>query len=67
MAAYPLKHELWWSPVLQLFLLTTVRDGNGNQQSVRFDQIRVKEPTAADFAIPAGFKVRTIVVSPDGR
>jgi hypothetical protein len=67
MAAYPLKHESWWSPVLQLFLLTTVRDGNGNQQSVRFDQIRVKEPTAADFAIPAGFKVRTIVVSPDGR
>jgi hypothetical protein len=67
LAAYPVTHESWWSPVLQLFLLTTVRDGNGNKQIVRYDQVKVKEPTAADFAIPAGFKVRTVVVSPDGR
>ena len=58
--AYPVTHESWWSPVLRLFLLTTTRDGNGNQQIVRYDQIRVKEPTAEDFAIPAGFQVRTI-------
>jgi hypothetical protein len=67
LAAYPVTHESWWSPVLELFLLTTVRDGNGNQQIVRFDQVNVKEPTAADFAIPAGFNARTTVVSPDGR
>jgi hypothetical protein len=29
---------------------------------VHYDQIKVKEPTADDFAIPAGFKVRTIQV-----
>ena len=62
MGAYPLTHESWWSPVLRLFLLTTVRDGNGNQQVVHYDQIKVKEPTPDDFAIPAGFKVRTIQV-----
>jgi len=67
LTSYPVTHESWWSPVLQLFLLTTVRDGNGNQQIVRVDQINVKEPTAADFSIPAKFNVRTIVVSPDGR
>jgi hypothetical protein len=60
--AYPVTHESWWSPVLKLFLLTTTRDGNGNKQIVRYDQIKVKEPTAEDFAIPAGFKVKTIVV-----
>jgi hypothetical protein len=60
--AYPVTHESWWSPVLRLFLLTTTRDGNGNKQIVRYDQIKVKEPTAEDFAIPAGFKVRTIQV-----
>jgi len=57
--AYPVTYEWWWSPVLRLFLLTTARDGNGNQQIVRYDQITVKEPTAEDFAIPAGFQVRT--------
>jgi hypothetical protein len=67
LSAYPVTHELWWSPVLDLFLLTTVRDGNGNQQIVRYDQIQTKEPTATDFSIPAKFNVRTIVVSPDGR
>jgi len=67
LSAYPVTHELWWSPVLDLFLLTSVRDGNGNQQIVHYDQINLKEPTAADFAIPAKFTVRTIVVSPDGR
>ncbi|MGA1982125.1 MAG: hypothetical protein ABSG84_06605 [Acidobacteriaceae bacterium] len=58
--AYPVTHEWWWSPVLRLFLLTTTRDGNGNQQVTRYDQIKVKEPTAEDFAIPPGFQVRTI-------
>jgi hypothetical protein len=62
--AYPVTHEAWWSPVLRLFLLTSARDGNGNQQIIRYDQIRVKEPTAEDFAIPAGFKVRTIILTP---
>ena len=66
LAAYPVAHESWWSPVLDLFLLTTVRDGNGNLQIVRYDQIQTKEPTATDFTIPAKFNVRTIVVSPSG-
>jgi hypothetical protein len=61
--AYPVTHESWWSPVLQMFLLTTTRDGNGNKQIIHYDQIKVKEPTPEDFAIPAGFKVRTIQVS----
>ncbi len=60
MTAYPVIHEMWWSPALRVFLLTTVRDGNGNKQIVRYDQIKVKEPTADDFAIPAGFQVRTV-------
>jgi hypothetical protein len=58
--AYPVVHEWWWSPVLRLFLLTTTRDGNGNQQVTHYDQITVKQPTAEDFAIPAGFQVRTV-------
>jgi len=65
--AYPVTHEWWWSPVLRLFLLTTTRDGNGNQQVTRYDQIRVKEPTAEDFAIPPGFQVRTIQAQKSGR
>jgi hypothetical protein len=60
MTVYPLTHEFWWSPALRVFLLSTVRDGNGNKQVVRYDQIQLKEPTAEDFAIPAGFQVRTI-------
>jgi hypothetical protein len=66
MSAYPLTHESWWSPVLQLFLLTTVRDANGYKQIVRYDQIKVKQPTPQDFEIPAGFKVRTIAVPAGG-
>jgi hypothetical protein len=65
--AYPLTHESWWSPVLRLFLLSTVRDGNGNQQIIRYDQIQLKEPTAEDFAIPAGFAVRVIGTKPGAR
>jgi hypothetical protein len=65
--AYPVTHESWWSPVLRLFLLSTVRDGNGNQQIIRYDQIQLKEPTAEDFAIPAGFAVRVIGTKPDAR
>lgn len=58
--AYPVTHEAWWSPVLELFVLTTAKDGSGNQETVRYDQIKVKEPTAEDFQIPPGFRVRTI-------
>jgi hypothetical protein len=66
MGAYPLTYESWWSPVLRMFLLTTIRDGHGYTQIVRYDQIKLKEPTADDFAIPAGFQVRTVVVPRDG-
>jgi hypothetical protein len=65
--AYPVTHESWWSPVLRLFLLSTTRDGNGNEQIIRYDQIQLKEPTAEDFAIPAGFAVRMIGTKPAGR
>jgi hypothetical protein len=53
--------------VLRLFLLSTTRDGNGNEQIIRYDQIQLKEPTAEDFAIPAGFAVRMIGTKPAGR